>query len=96
MFTLGPICEGSRDLRMPLPLLPPPGKLAARRPGQAPCRDGPASAQGRQPGDQLSGWGQRSINPDVADSVPEQAQRPTVPFLSPPFLACFTGSEWLG
>lgn len=43
--------------------------------------------------DQLLGWEHQGINPDTADSAPGQARRPTVPFLSPPFLACFTGSE---
>lgn len=86
----------SWGLRTPLLSLPPPGQLLVLRPCSAPCWDGLASAQGRRPGDQLSGWGHRGINPDTADSTPGQAQRPTVLFLSPPFLECSTGSEWLG
>ena len=77
--------------RTPLLLLRPLGQVPAPRPGQALCRGGPGLAQWRQPAAQLSG-----INPHTADSVLGPAQRPTVPFLPPPFLPSSPGSGRLG
>ena len=87
----GPSMPGAWGLRTPLLLLRPLGQVPAPRPGQALCRGGPGLAQWRQPAAQLSG-----INPHTADSVLGPAQRPTVPFLPPPFLPSSPGSGRLG